>query len=64
MSEHTGALEAELIQLNYEKSRLENAFEAMKKKIETRVPVIAEVEKRRIELEYDALDKQKEYKNL
>jgi hypothetical protein len=36
----------------------------MKKKIEQRVPVIAEVEKRRIELEHDAVSKQRDFKNI
>jgi cell division protein FtsB len=36
----------------------------MKKKIEERVPAIAEVEKRRSELEDEVLDKAKEIKNL
>ena len=49
---------------NYEKDRLEKAFEDMRKKIEERVPVIAEVEKRRIELENDAIEKNKDLKNL
>ena len=36
----------------------------MKRKIEERVPAIAEVEKRRIELETDMFEKNKEIKNI
>lgn len=36
----------------------------MKKKIEERVPVIAEVEKRRLELENETFEKSNEIKNL
>lgn len=44
-------LEHELAVTVYEKNRLQGAFEEMKRKIEERVPVIAEVEERRRELE-------------
>lgn len=57
-------LERELSIANYERNRLEKAFDEMKKKIEERVPVIAEVEKRRLELEAETFEKQKEIKNL
>lgn len=43
---------------------MDKAFEEMKKKIEERVPVIVEVEKRRIELEEETFEKSKENKNL
>ena len=36
----------------------------MKRKIEERVPVIAEVEKRRMELENETFEKTKDIKNL
>lgn len=36
----------------------------MRIKIEERVPAIAEVEKRRIDLENEAIERQKENKNL
>lgn len=36
----------------------------MRKKIEERVPVIAEVEKRRLELETDTFEKSKDIRNL
>lgn len=36
----------------------------MRKKIEERVPIIQEVEKRRIELENESFEKSKEIKNL
>lgn len=49
---------------NYEKERLEKAFEDMRRRIEERVPVIAEVEKRRLELETESLEKSKEIRNL
>jgi hypothetical protein len=36
----------------------------MKRRIEERVPVIVEVEKRRVELENETFEKSKEIKNL
>ena len=50
-------LEKELSLRNYEKERLQKSFDEMKKKIEQRVPVIAEVEKRRLELENETFEK-------
>lgn len=44
-------MEKELSISNYEKTKLEDAFEETRKKIEERVPIITEVEKRRVELE-------------
>jgi hypothetical protein len=57
-------LEKEINTITYEKSSLERAFEDMKRKIEERVPVIVEVEKRRVELETETFEKSKEIKNL
>lgn len=57
-------LEKELSLCHYEKSKLQSAFEDMKRKIEDRVPVIAEVEKRRLELEDEVIEKAKEIRNL
>ena len=51
-------------QANYERDRLDKAFDDMRRKIEERVPVIAEVEKRRIELEEERFEKTKENRNL
>ena len=44
-------MEKELGLARYEKEKLSRAFDDMKKKIEERGPAIAEVEKRRIQLE-------------
>ena len=57
-------MEKELNITQYQKEKLEEAFEDMRRKVEERVPAIAEVEKRRIELENEAFDKAVEYKNL
>ncbi len=57
-------MEKELSLCHYEKSKLQSAFEEMKRKIEERVPAIAEVEKRRLELEDEIVEKAKEIKNL
>ena len=57
-------LEHELAVTVYEKNRLQGAFEEMKRKIEERVPVIAEVEERRRELEKEREDAEVENRNL
>jgi hypothetical protein len=57
-------MEKELSLVSYEKNKLEKAFEDMRIKIEERVPAIAEVEKRRIDLENEAIERQKENKIL
>jgi hypothetical protein len=57
-------LEHELAVVTYEKGRLQGAFEEMKRKIEDRVPVIAEVEERRRELEEKNADGEVEIRNL
>lgn len=57
------SLESELKIVTYEKTKLEQVFEEMKKKIEERVPVINEVEKWRIELEHSNLEMQVSFKN-
>jgi hypothetical protein len=43
---------------------LDKAFDDMKRKIEERVPAIAEVEKRRLELENEMIERNTEQKNL
>ena len=57
-------LEKELSLTRYEKDNLERTFEDLRKKIEERVPAIAEVERRRLELESEAVERQIEVKNL
>ena len=57
-------LEKELSLTRYEKDKLERTFEDLRKKIEERVPAIAEVERRRLELESEAVERQIEVKNL
>ena len=57
-------LEHELAVTTYEKNRLQGAFDAMKRKIEDRVPAISEVEERRRELEQQNADGELEIKNL
>eukprot|EP00347_Sterkiella_histriomuscorum_P016196 403354117 len=57
-------LENEIKLINYEKNRLDKTFDEMKRKVEERVPIINEVEKRRIELEHSNLDLQSQMKNL
>lgn len=49
-------LESEIKVISYEKTKLDKTFDEMKRKVEERVPVINEVEKRRIELEHSNLD--------
>jgi hypothetical protein len=57
-------LEKELSQSRYEKTRLEKAFDDMRKRVEEKVPRIANVEKRRIELETEMLEKTKETRSI
>jgi len=42
--------------LSYEKQRLTDALELMRKRVEEKVPIISEVEKRRIELEQESTE--------
>ena len=56
-------LESEIKVVGYEKDKLEVVFEEMKRKVEERVPIINEVEKRRIELEHSTLEMQTQMKN-
>ena len=44
-------LEHELSVCQYERNKLQGAFDEMRRRIEERVPAIAQVEERRIELE-------------
>ena len=48
----------------YERTQLQNAFDAMRRKIEEKVPSIAEVEERRIALERETEEKDRENANL
>jgi len=57
------SLESEVSVERYEKRQLESAFESLRHKVEERVPVISEVEKRRVELEKEVLEKTKELRN-
>jgi len=57
------SLESELSVERYEKRQLESSFESLRHKVEERVPVISEVEKRRVELEKEVLEKTKELRN-
>lgn len=57
-------VEHELSVTLYEKNKLQSAFEEMKRKIEERVPAIAEVEERRIQLEQEAADVELDIKNM
>lgn len=57
-------LEGEIKVLSYEKNKLQETFEEMRKKVEERVPVILEVEKRRVELEYQTAEQSQTLKNL
>lgn len=57
-------LEGEVKALAYEKTKLSETFDEMKKKVEERVPVITEVEKRRVELEYQMHDKSQSLRNI
>ena len=57
-------LEKELSATRYEKDRLETAFEEMRKQVEERVPVIAEVERRRLELEAISAERSSEVRSL
>lgn len=57
-------LEKEHSLTKYEKDKLQQTFEEMRQKIEERVPIIAEVEKRRLELEQEAIERSKEMKNI
>jgi hypothetical protein len=50
--------------VTYEKGMLEKALEDTRIKIEERVPVLVEVEKRRVELESDLYEKAKELRTL
>jgi hypothetical protein len=51
LKQRVAHMEKEHALASYEKGKLERAFEDMKCKIQERVPAIAEVEKRRLELE-------------
>ena len=64
LKQRVNHLEKELGLANYERGKLDKAFEDMKRKIEERVPAIAEVEKRRIDLENEILEKNTEMKNI
>lgn len=57
-------LESEVNALNYEKNRLSDAFDEMKRKVQERVPVITEVEKRRVELEFQLQDQSQSAKQI
>ena len=57
-------LENELALTLYERTQLQNAFDAMRRKIEEKVPSIAEVEERRIALERETEEKDRENANL
>lgn len=57
-------LEKELGVARYEKTQIEKAFENLRRQVETRVPRIASVEGRRIELESILIEKDREGRNM
>lgn len=57
-------LEKELNITRYEREKLSKALEDMRKQIEEKVPAIAEVEERRLQLENEAQDRGIEIRNL